>query len=355
MHLRVVAVLIPALLILLSACTSGSDQDGGAAGSPRDIASAPSPTYSTPEALPDNEGVLDPCTLIPLDYAESLVPAKRRDQLVFDRELSRNLTVLTASDTTRYSCTLRFADTGKNVLSWGYFPEPFTVAKVEKLLSEAGGTDVTTKVGFSAALTGDLFSSEAYALMHDVGIFVLVDESLGSLFGDGERTRPKVMLAHLKEVGRGTYYAPEQRPIDTPSYCPRANSSEIKAAFGRVDVARGAQDTEGKIWCLYRNQKDFSNLTLTAVQPAEEDAFEVLYDAVENTTGEGDLIEGPDRALTSVRIDNDGQADLQFVDPDQGLYLSTTIDYVSAKVRPRRNQGAVVALTKAFKTLVPQR
>ncbi len=343
--------LTPLLLTLalagsLVGCGDG-DADPAAAPSSGGSPTASEPTESATEE-PEESEVIDPCTAVPTKQVEAFIPKQRRDDIVLTRDFTTDFYgVLISDDRVRYSCSLTYGEAGGiPVLEWGYYPGEFAVSDLGVLLEGPGGTELN-RTDYVGATSSDFVSSDAYGVANNTtGFFVTADEKADSILDAKSRAKRTALVAVLDSLAEANGGL-GQLEVELPSFCPAADSPEVKGILGRATYARGGlSEDEGYDWCLYRNQKERADLRLE-VRHLSEDYFADFYDTNSKNPNGVRVLDGPPGLVRLVTSGEDGSANAAVLDPEVSLYVVADLDYAEEKRRPVDEDG-FAELTRTF-------
>ncbi|MCW2793046.1 MAG: hypothetical protein JWO76_2144 [Nocardioides sp.] len=335
--------------LLLSGCSGGSSDDPAEDTAGSTSATASGSATSSPSATPTEDAtaeVLDPCAMVPEETWHKMLTKEQVRHAVLTRRFINHLGILISDDRTRYACEVGFDDSDKAPITWGYYPGPFFSANLRKLLKGAGGTPATVELGFLGYTTGDFISSDAYGIVGTTGLFVSVDEKVNSILPGHKRTKDKRLVAVLRQLGKHVDASVVPAKRDVPGLCPAPGASEVAAAYGKVDLARGGDDGDGHQWCLYRQVEAGSDLRLEAYH-LTDDYFEDFYASTRKNPNGVDMYDGPPGMIRMVSIGEDGSGDTIILDPATHLYVDAKITYGQTK-RRHLDRLAFLALARTF-------
>ena len=356
---------------ILAGCTGGSSDRPDGDGEPTNETSGSTDTDepaqtdgaepAEPEPTADISAVenLNPCESVTPQEWRPLVPRAQRESVRLHTELTGAITLLDAigaliiDDTPKYGCVVSHPDKDGDevdVVAWGWFLGKFGPTDVNEILAGAGGS--ATNRTYAAITTSDFTTVNGYGYHanEEVGFWVMAKDSAARRFREANPAQRKKTDDKLLVVLDSLSLERDGQPrVLLPEACPRQDDPQVRAVIGKATTARGSDDGEGKVQCLYRNPERDRLLRLTAGPIPQEQADVLAADAARPAQRKNRFPVDQGDAGIALVVPGSGTATSALIHSDELLAAFAAVEFGNLGVRaPKVSRQAVVDLVQAF-------
>lgn len=350
--------------LLLSGCSGGAEEpDAEPTATGTSTSGSVESSPEEPAVDPEASENLDPCSVVARKAWVTFVPRAQREaarlepQLV-DRALGLKSLIggggLEADDYPKYGCEVRYDGGGgreTTAIAWGWYLVDLPPQKVNKIVASAGG-ETHNQGSYAAVTSGDLLVSTAYGVLPpDNGFWVAADARIDSKPRLADSDSP---LGTMDErlLGVLDFLAPQvdKTPILLPERCPDPTEPDITSVIGEVKQARGSDDGEAELVCLYRNQQQDVTLRLRVGSDAPETVAHLLEGSGEDGRKQ-DSFEGPDDTVGAAVTSPNGIAAGYLVESSRSTYAIASVEQQIPHQTPRVSRSALIRVLEAAHTI----